>query len=93
MITNLIPEKELFAELRDRGFIPTDYIDAELRVWSYNGKPHIIPQPRAENSEQGFYLKDDIDKFFQNALLDAAIDDPCDERMYNVERIRPLKAH
>lgn len=89
MADQWVTEKEFFAQLHKREFEPTGFIDADLRVWSHKGKPYIIPQIVAANSEQGFYSPDDVKRFFDNAFLDQALDDPSDERFYNVEKIKP----
>jgi len=84
-----MPEKEFFAKLHQEGFEPTDFVDGDLRIWSYKGQAYTIPQTIAENSEQGFYCRHAVEKFFGHVFLEEALEDPCDARSYNVEKLKP----
>lgn len=83
----MISEQDLHARLRKAGFTPTEFIDGDLRIWSYKSKPYIIPQTIAENSEQGFFSEETIERFFKNVYLEEALDNPMDGRNYNVTKL------
>jgi CRISPR/Cas system-associated exonuclease Cas4 (RecB family) len=88
-MVDLVPEKQFFAQLKEKRFKPTDFVDGELRVWSYEGKSYTIPLPVAADSEQNFYCPTAIHIFFRHVMGVQSLIKSSGEQSYNVVPLIP----